>query len=342
MRYNCQAEANGIKPRSDIVTASVPERREGAARMKVHRILALSTMLMVPGLTASAQSPSAAPSDSNGVTATREMIGSFAKAFTTPATLTGKIPRWVTAICPVAKGQKLAFTRFITQRVQAIAAAAGAPVSTDPSCTPNIEIIFTTTPQDLLDHIRKEEPDYLGYARTSEQRVKLATVTRPVQAWYTTETIDLKGVHRMDTGRRLDTGIEMSNFSALGGSSRDPIYLPDATYARVTGNHIDDGASSGFNHVIIAVDSTKLAGTQVIPLSDYIAMLALTQVNSLDTCQRLPSVVNLMAAGCDQKIEGMTAADLAYLRGLYKMDAAKSLVYQQNEIGDLMQNSLRH
>ena len=49
-----------------------------------------------------------------------------------------------------------------------------------------------------------------------------------------------------------------------------------------------------------------------------------------------------MAKGCDQKSDGMTATDLAYLQGLYKMDADKSLIYQQNEISDLMQNSLRH
>jgi hypothetical protein len=311
-------------------------------RVKVLQILSLSAMLMVLDLTASAQSPLAPPPESKTVTATHEMLGAFAKAFTTPTKLTGKIARWVTAICPVAKGQKPAFTRFVTQRVQAIAAAAGAPVSTDPSCAPNIEIIFTTTPQDLLDRIRKDEPDYLGYATSNEQREKLATVTRPVQAWYTTETIDLNGAHKMDIGRRFDSGTTMSNFSAIGGANRDPIYLPDATYAHVTGNHINDGARSGFNHVIIVTDSNKLAGQQLIPLSDYIAMLALTQLNSLDTCQQLPSIVNLMATGCDQKMEGMTATDLAYLQGLYKMDADKSMLFQQNEISDSMQKSLRH
>jgi hypothetical protein len=306
--------------------------------MKVLQILFLSTVLMVPDLSASAQSPSASPQESKTVTATREMLGEFAKAFTTPTKLTGKIARWATPICPVAKGQKPAFTRFITQRVQAIAAAAGAPVNTDPSCTPNIEIIFTTASQDLLDHIRKDEPDFLGYATTNEQREKLATVTRPVQAWYATETIDLRGAHKIDSGRRFNTGMTISNFGA-GGASLD---IPDATYAHVSGNHISDGTHSGFNHVIIAIDSNKLAGQQLIPLSDYIAMLALTQLNSLDTCQQLPSVVSLMATGCDQKIDGMTATDLAFLQGLYKMDADKSLTSQQDEIGDLMQNALRH
>ena len=222
-----------------------------------------------------------------------------------------------------------------------IAAAVGAPVSNLKSCTPNVEIVFTNTPQALLDNVRKDDPDYLGYATTNDQRDALAKVTRPVQAWYTTETIDLNGMRRVDSGRRLGTGITMSNFSALpcpscGAANRDPIYLPDATYGRVTGNHINDGTRTGLNHVIIVVDSGKLAGHEFGPLADYVAMLALTQLNSLDTCQQVPSIVNMLAADCDQKIDGMTQTDLAYLHGLYAMGSDKSLVFQQNDIADTM------
>ena len=51
-------------------------------------------------------------------------------------------------------------------------------------------------------------------------------------------------------------------------------------------------------------------------VGDYIAMLALTQLSSLDTCQALPSIVNLLAPGCAQKPDGLTENDVAYLRGL--------------------------
>jgi hypothetical protein len=311
---------------------------------KMIRIVAFCAVLTLPVLAASAQAPSALPQENVTVTATksREALDKFAKAFSTSTKLTGKIARWETAICPSAVGQKPSFTAFITQRLQAIATAAGAPVNASPSCTPNIQIIFTTTPQQLLDQIRKDDVDYLGYAETSAKREALATITRPVQAWYTTETIDLDGVHRMDSGRKLGNGVTMSNFSAFAmpsssAANRDPIDMPYATYARVTGNHINDGARTGLNHVIIVIDSSKLAGQRVIPLSDYIAMLALTQLSSLDTCQELPSIVNLMAPGCDQKIDGITATDLAYLQGLYKMDADKSLLFQQNDIADVME-----
>jgi hypothetical protein len=306
------------------------------------RVFAICAVLAAACLAASAEPP-APPQENVTVTATksREVLDKFAKAFTTPTKLTGKIARWESAICPVAVGQQAQFTAFVTARVKVIAAAVGAPVSSDKSCTPNIEIVFTTTPQELLDKIRKDDPDYLGYAESSALREKLAAVTHPVEARYATETIDVNGMRRVDSARRLGTGITMSNFNAFampstGPGNRDPIYLPDATYARVTGNHINSGSKSGFNHIIIVVDSKKLAGQSFISLADYIAMLALTQLNSLDTCQQLPSVVNMLAPECDQKVDGITKTDLAYLRGLYKMGSDKSLVFQQNDIADQM------
>ncbi len=153
-------------------------------------------------------------------------------------------------------------------------------------------------------------------------------------------------MHRMDSGRKLGNGVTMPNFSAFAmpgsaqGSNGAPRDLPYATYARVTGNQLYNGLRTGLNHVIVVIDSTKLAGQKIIPLSDYISMLALTQLSSLDTCQELPSIVNLMAKDCDQRIEGMTATDLAYLRGLYKMDGDKGYIFQQDEIADVMEGTV--
>jgi hypothetical protein len=308
-------------------------------------LLLASAWILMGSPAASAQAPSPRP-ESITVTAakSRATVEKFAKAFFTPTKLAGKIARWENSICPVTVGQPPASASLVTDRVKDIAESVGAPVDANPSCTPNIQIVFTTTPQALLDDVRAHEPDYLGYVESSALRDKLAIITRPIQAWYTTETIDLDGVRKVDTSRHQGGGMWMPNFSAFGMpdtvANRDPIWLPNATYARVTGNHVNNGVRSGFNHVLIVVDSSKLVGRKFNPLADYIAMLALTQLNSPDACQQLPSIVNMLAADCDQAMDGMTATDLAYLRGLYKMDADKNLVSQQNEIADRMQDAL--
>jgi hypothetical protein len=93
-------------------------------------------------------------------------------------------------------------------------------------------------------------------------------------------------------------------------------------------------------HVLIVADPRKLPDYEVGPLADYIAMLALTQLSSLDVCQQLPSIVNILAPACERKPNGITEDDLAYLRGLYKMSSAKSLVVQRNEIADRMSDAM--
>jgi hypothetical protein len=235
--------------------------------------------------------------------------------------MTGKIARWESGICPVIVGQSPAVANLVTGQVRGIAKAVGAPINDQPSCQPNIEIVFTTTPQALLDDIRAHETDYLGYAAGSAEREKLATVTRPIQAWYTTATTDLRGISRVDSARPRGA-------------------LPDARFASVTGNHLTDGTRSALNHVIIVVDPGKLAGQEISPLTDYIAVLALAQLNAPDSCLELPSVVNLLASGCRLKAAGLTATDLAFLRGLYKMSPAAGLISQQNDIAGQMKETL--
>jgi hypothetical protein len=75
-------------------------------------------------------------------------------------------------------------------------------------------------------------------------------------------------------------------------------------------------------------------------VGDYIAMLALTQIASLDTCQSLPSIVNLLAAGCANKADALSGNDAAYLRGLYHMSAGMVLRGQEDGIAYEMAQSL--
>ena len=267
------------------------------------------------------------------------------KSFVAPTRLTGKIARWESGICPLTVGQQPARAQYITQRLKDIAATVEVPVNKTESCTPNIEIVFTNTPQELLDNVRRHDADYLGYAESSAGREKLALVTRPIQAWYTTQTKDLRGSASIDSGRSKGAGASMSNFTSVPcsgctGRNTASIDMADAKFASVSGNRISDGMRSTLYHVLIVVDPRKLPDYETGRVADYIAMLALTQLNSLDTCQQLPSIVNMLAPGCENKPNGITEEDLAYLRGLYKMSPQKSLVVQPNEIADRMSETL--
>jgi len=287
----------------------------------------LSVLLMAGGISASAETPSESVTVIAGKL--REAVGKFTSAFATPTVVTGKIARWEQRICPVVVGQNAHYAAFITQYIKYVALAAGAPINTEASCTPNIEIVFTATPQALLNNVRQTDRDTLGYATSNAQLDARAMVTRPIQAWYATETVDFAGARSADHGMARGEGVKMFN---------SQIYVEKFT--RSNGNHINDGVQSGFSHILIVVDTTKLAGHEIVPLSDYVSMLALTQLGSLDACQPLLSVVNMLAANCDHAVEGLTPFDMAYLQGLYRMGAGRKAVFQRNDIADAMVDAL--
>jgi hypothetical protein len=317
--------------------------------MKRKTVGLLSILLMAGSLHASAQTTG--PTENVTVTGSRNALHDFTQTFATPTTFTGKMARWEHHVCPIVAGEKPNINRFITQRVQYVAQAVGAPVEIGAPCTPNIEIVFTTTPQALLDEVAKDDQHYLGYFDSVAQKQALAIVTRPIQAWYTTESTDLWGRTRLDTGRSIVGGTTVGNFNGVSLSNGIDVgpesagspgaALTDmAPFFHSSGTHTNDGIHTGFRHVLIVIDSTKMAGQGMVPLADYIAMLALTQINSLDACQHLPSIVNRMAQGCDHAVDGLTMYDLAYLQGLYHMTTGRNMIAQRGEIGDMMTDRL--
>ena len=285
--------------------------------------------------------PVRAPSETVTVTGTRsrEVLHDFVQSFAAPTRLTGKIARWMDGICPVAAGLPSGFTNFAIRRLKDVAGKVGTPVDGNASCKPNIEIVFTTTPQALLDNIKKNQSALLGYYDNASQRDRLATVTRPIQALYATATRDLHGKIQVDSSKTMGEGLEVWLPCPITPGVC-LMHLPNANAYAVTGSRLGDGLRSSFHHVIVVADPTKLAGTEMGALADYIAMLALTQLESLDTCQQLPSIVNMLAQNCEKKSNALSENDLAYLHGLYKMSPDMAPGIQKDQVSYQMERDL--
>lgn len=309
-----------------------------------------------------AQAPT---TESVTVTQTREAIAKFIQGFAKPTRLVGKLARWETPICPVTLGVKAEANDFVTNRVKAVAAEVGARVDARENCKPNVEIFFTKAPQALMEDIRQNYAGYIGYYDTHDERDRLTTFRHPIQALYSTATRDLRGHVNVDTGLMRGRGLTMilpcvftgegssgpsSGSLASGGAGGvfSPNlapklctrYIPNAIKATVTGSRIGDGLRSSFEHVIIVVDPRQVAGQELGAVSDYIAMLALTQITPPENCVSLPSIANLLAPGCGEPVKGLTPGDMAYLRGLYRMDASAFLGGQKSAISWEMEQAL--
>jgi len=259
---------------------------------------------------------------------TEKALDNFIIGHAKPSPFLGKIARWKRGICPVTLGLPDKFGLYVTQRIIRVAMAAGAPLDKDEPCRPNVAVLATSQPQKLLDFIRQKRVGLLGFHYRS-QAEQLSTMTLPVQAWYSTATEDFMGLITAD----IPDG-------ALGYGVMSP--LGRLSSFRVSGSRIGNGLKSEFTTAIIVVDTSKIAGQEIGPLADYIAMLTLAQGQYYDTCQDVPTITNLMASGCspDMKPKAITDVDMTYLRGLYRMDAGGSYIGQRSSIAFQMKKDL--
>ncbi len=280
--------------------------------------------------------------------ASSDVINHFVQAAATPTHIIGKVARWETPICPAAVGGPDDVIALVGKRVGDVAVQAGVRVSSNPVCKPNIVIAFTDTPQALLDSIRKDHREWLGYYSSPEELDRLSTITRPIQAWYSTATEDVNGARQIDSAQITGRGLKFVVPCIIMAQGRPgathpgdlcTFLLPSAIKAEVKGSRVSDGLRATFDHVTIIANPLSVQAN-MSTISDYIAVLALTQINSLDTCQALPSITSLLVSGCSQAATAITANDLGYLKAVYAANPEKVPGLQKNEIAYRMEQGI--
>lgn len=293
----------------------------------------MKRLVLIPLLLLAFPASAQPQTESVTVTAAREAaIAKFIETRAATSRMTGKLARWTVPVCPVVYGIPANYAAFITTRLREVAADIGAPVNPDADCRANIQIVFTTMPQALLDNIRIKHSNVLGYTDNNRQAQAMTQLQRPVHAFYSTQTADLRGNIQPDTRKTTGITVELPGMplptmggqvSALpAGGQMVTLTMPGASAMSVTGTRfLGDGLSSAFGHVVLVVDVQKVATLEMGALSDHIALQALSQPDDFDTCQDLPSIANLLispACPAANLAPELSPFDRAYLVGLYK------------------------
>jgi hypothetical protein len=221
----------------------------------------------------------------------------------------------------------------------AVAASVGARTDAKRKCKTNVEILFTDRPAAVIKSLDEITHGAILGMQFVHERPSLLEITHPIQGWYITGTrYDENSVDHV-TGYGNDG-------AAKDADDRTPV-LDNAyrnTPERIPlGSHIPLRRVSTILNVLIVADINKLAGHEIGPVSDYIAMLALSQPRSLDNCNELPSILDLMLPDCREgtKPQGLTPNDTAYLKALYAADlGATTISVQKASIAGGMMDSL--
>jgi hypothetical protein len=248
----------------------------------------------------------------------------FVKSFAAPTVLRDGIARWQVAICPYFGGLMPEGAAVMETRLRTIAGQTGVRMKNNKGCRPNLIVISTPQPQVYLDAIHAKNVEVLGYHGAT-------IVTHPIQAWYVTGTEDIRGEVTLDEDISNIVGCDMSG-----------CHLTEGNMTSSDGWRAHPDVSSDLLYVTIIIDSSKTGSYRVGEITDYVTMLALSQTQDYDDCQLMPSITNLLSANCDDKLKPSEIAptDIAYLKGVYKMDAGAKLQIQQNQIAAEMEKAI--
>jgi len=246
---------------------------------------------------------------------------------------TGNLSRWrggLQSICPMTEGLTPAYNAFVTARLRAIAAYVGAPVQSDPRCKSNVQILFTDKPQEKMDAVVKwaTSPAFRNKYSGGKQDLIAFTSDHAVQGWYLTTSA---GAFVLTS----DVSVVGLNVLPLWPRITQNYNSNEAVGTRLGGG---SGSGSGIGIVILVVDQTKVVGSSVGTIAEYLAMLTLSVAQSPDHCDPMPSILDLMSSNCStrEKPTGMTAGDLAFMKALYYKNTGLGPSLSGSEINDNM------
>jgi hypothetical protein len=270
----------------------------------------------------------------------------FTETFAAPTVKIGQVARWHEPVCVQVEGVIPAQADQIKARVEEVAKDVGVPVE-KPGCASNIQIVFTSEPQGLIEKVAKRDERLLGF-HYREDLKKVKAVTRPIQSWYETAT-QRGGGNRGGiafakatdaTGQPItNPGTGVLPGQAAGGG--DGVDSPDSLLPIACGDnpHFTSCLRSLFRNVLVVVDSRALQGKDLAAVADYVSLLALAQPRSLDGCNSLASIVDMLAkTACPGRDppDGLTSADAAYLTALYNIDPDAKMIGQLDDLSGRM------
>ena len=210
------------------------------------------------------------------------------------------------SICPLTRGLDAAYNSFVSARLRALAAYVGAPAQPDLHCNENVQIVFTTEPDKLMDEVVHEAAGRFGVKLDHQiKRQEEFSSGHAIQGWYLTSP-------------------------GGGGVELQPMW------PRVA---LGDCCSGGIVGAIFVIDMTKAAGYTIGSIADYVSMLTLSPAENPDHCAPLPSILDLMAPSCGarDKPAEVTAGDVAFLKALYYHDMGRMLTRSEMQLNMMEQ-----
>ncbi len=283
------------------------------------------------------------------------LVRSYVSALTTPSRTRSPMPRWYKPLCLGVVGMQAAQAQVLNDRIGEVADAMGLRVE-EPGCRPNILVHFAGDAAALARNIADQSNlvsanNSTGNSRGGEALQDFVQTQHPVRWWHVSRT----GTDGVSFGRDSQRSGEQertraqafNGFGSTGTGEFEPsegqqadLDRRDQASEQVTSgtrvrevSRLRGGVMEMMDYVIIVIDASKTGHTTVGALADYVAMVALAQINPEAETGNAPTILNLFSEDASLRPAALTSWDIAYLRGLYaSADNPRSTRQQEGQI----------
>jgi hypothetical protein len=236
------------------------------------------------------------------------MVRNFVTEVSQPANNRG-LARWNRPICVAAVNLRNDVGQYVVDRVSDVARELEVEAG-EPGCRPNVLIVAADDGAALASAIVEDRPRNFDLRhngtdagtrafrnfRTGDQPVRWWQISMPIDAETGGRAVRLPGDIDPSTGQPSAPSIHVFAASRLRTQIRDDMVRS-----------------------VIIVDVERLAGANVVQLADYLALVALAQVDAEADTSAFPTILNLFEDPASAPA-GLTDWDRSYLTALYEHD----------------------
>jgi len=229
--------------------------------------------------------------------------------------------RLETAACFKVRNTSDAIAEFLYSRLAAVAAETGLEAP-KPDCKPNVEILITDDGAATASNMVETRPAFFkpfGNADgTTQDRHALSEFRKsaaPVRWWQITVPVDRSGTPVVPSG-----------------NPDEPPYVAGAN------SNLSSGMRDRLLGTLVIVDTNQLGEATWDQLADYLAMVALVQVDPHASLAGFDTILNLFSGNTVPP--AITAWDKAYLQALYSLNLYMLPKVQKAQLANKLMRTL--
>jgi hypothetical protein len=257
------------------------------------------------------------------------------------------LARWgAPPACPLVSGLPQRDGEFILERLSEIGRSVGVPLG-DEHCRPNLYILVTSQPEDLLRGMEKRNRRYtFGVDASSYPPVETPAnlvdefikTPRPVRVWHNSTESDASGTPLSYCQSQMVLP-QCTETSIVNPAACDPSRYYRCGTAIAGGSHLVLNSTWTLSRVFVIVDQTRLKGVTAGQLADYIAMSSFAKLKADARLEDGTTILTLFNGTPDAAPTGMTDWDQTFLKSLYATEQKSKL--QRSQIARQMVSELK-